>query len=102
MAKDLGYVEIACYSDSLACINLINGPIERYHIYVVRIQDIKQMLQQTNATITHTLREGNYCADYMAKLETSSDVELLHHDVPSAGLVNLLSNDAVGTLFLRE
>ena len=22
MAKDLGYVEIACYSDSLACINL--------------------------------------------------------------------------------
>jgi len=33
MAKDLGYAELACYSDSLTCINLINGPIERYHIY---------------------------------------------------------------------
>jgi hypothetical protein len=33
MAKDLGYVEIACYYDSLTYINLINGPIERYHIY---------------------------------------------------------------------
>jgi len=41
MAKDLGYAEFACYSDSLVCINLINGPIERYHIYVVLIQDIK-------------------------------------------------------------
>ena len=102
MAKDLGYAELACYSDSLTCINLINGPIERYHIYVVRIQDIKQMLQQTNVTVSHTLREGNNCADYMEKLGASSDVELLHHDVPPAGLVNLLSNDAVGTLFLRE
>ena len=45
MFIDLGYAEIACYSDSLACINLINGPIERYHTYVVLIQDIKQMLQ---------------------------------------------------------
>jgi ribonuclease HI len=53
--KDLGYAELACYSDSLACINLINGPIERYHIYVVLIQDIKQMLQQTNIVVSHTL-----------------------------------------------
>jgi ribonuclease HI len=56
MAKDLGYVEFACYSDSLACINLINDPNERYHIYVVLIQDIKQMFQQTNVTVSHTLR----------------------------------------------
>jgi len=38
----------------------------------------------------------------MAKLGASSDVERLHHDVPPAGLVNLLSTDADGTLFLRE
>jgi len=102
MAKDLGYVELACYSDSLAWTNLINGPIERYHIYVVFIQDIKQMLQQTNVMVSHTLREGNHCADYMAKLGVSSDVELLRHDVPPAGLVNLLSSDAADTLLLRK
>jgi len=68
MAKDLGYAEFACYSDSLVCINLINGPIERYHIYVVLIQDIKHLLHQINVTVSHTLREGNQCADFMAKL----------------------------------
>jgi len=56
MAKDLGYAEIACYSNSLACINLINGPIKRYHIYVVLIQDLKQMLQ-TNIAVSHILIE---------------------------------------------
>jgi len=102
MAKDLGYAELACYSDSLACINLINGPIDGYHIYDVLIQDIKQMLQQTNIMVSHTFREGNHCADYTAKLEASSDVKLLHHNVPPTGLVNLLSSDATDTLFLRE
>jgi len=48
------------------------------------------------------LREGNHCADYIAKLGVSFDVELLCHDVPSAGLVNLLSSDVADTLFLRE
>lgn len=68
MAKDLGYADLSCYSDSLACINLIYGPIERFHIYVVIIQDIKQMLQQINVTVSHTLREGNQCADYIARI----------------------------------
>jgi ribonuclease HI len=58
-AKVLGYTEFACYSDSLVCINLINGPIEMYHIYVVLIQDIKHLLHQINVTVSHTLREGN-------------------------------------------
>jgi len=58
MAKDLGYEEFAYYYDSLVCINLINDPIERYCIHVVLIQDIKQLLNQINVTISHTLREG--------------------------------------------
>ena len=94
MAKNLSYAEL--------CINLINGLIERYHSYAVLIQEIKQMLHQTNATVSHTLREGNHCADYMTKLGASSDVELLRHDVLLAGLVNFLTSDAADTLFLRE
>jgi len=101
MAKYLG-CKLTCYSDSLACINLIFGPIERYHIYVVILQDIKQMLQQMNVTGSHTLREGNKCAHYMTKFEASSDVEFLFHNLPPASLVDLLKSDAAGTLFLRE
>jgi len=48
MANNLGYAEFACYFDSLVCINLINGPIERYHIYALLIQDIKHLLHQIN------------------------------------------------------
>ena len=42
MKKYLGYAEFACYFDSLVCINLIYGPIERYHIFAVLIQDKKK------------------------------------------------------------
>jgi len=80
MTKYSGYAEFACYFDSLLCINLINGPIERYHIYVVLIQDIKYLLHQINVTVSHTLKEGNQCADFMAKLGASSDVDLLLHE----------------------
>jgi ribonuclease HI len=101
MAKDLGYAEIACHSDSIVCINLINGPIERYHIYDVLIQDIKNLLHYTNVTVSHTLREGNQCADFIAKLGASY-IDLLLHESPPAGLDNFLRSDAAGTLFLRE
>jgi len=81
---------------------IIYGPIERYHIYVVIIQDIKQMLQQINVTVSHTLREGNQYADDMTKLEASSDVEFLLHDFLPVGLDDLLRSNAVDTLFIRE
>jgi ribonuclease HI len=35
IAKNLGYAELVCYSNSLVCINLINGPVEKYHVYAV-------------------------------------------------------------------
>lgn len=90
IAQNLGFVELVCYSDSLVCINLIKGRLEKYHVYVVFIQDIKELLHQSNVTVCHTLREGNQCADFLAKLGASSDVDLLIHDSPPDGLLNLI------------
>jgi len=101
MPKNFGYVDLVCYFDSLVCINFINGPIERYHVYVVLIQDIKDFLLQSNITVSHTLREGNQSADFMAKLGASSDVGLLLHEAPPTGLITLLRSDVVGIFFLR-
>jgi len=98
MANDLDYAEFACYSDSSVCINLINGFIERYHIYTVLIQCIKQLSHQTNVMATHTLRERNQCANFMAKFIASSNVDLLLHKLSCAGLINLLRSDANDTL----
>jgi len=69
IAKDLGVVEFVCYSDYLVCINLINGCREKYHVYTVLIQDMKELLHQVNVTICHTLREGNQCADFSQSFE---------------------------------
>ena len=102
LAKDLGYTELVCYSDSLVCTNLLNGPIERYHVYVVLLRNIKQLLLQSNITVSHTIREGNQCAYLMAKLEASFDDCLVLHDSPPAGLFDLLISDAAVTFNLQE
>lgn len=41
LTKDLGYMELAYYFDCLVCTNLLNGPVERYHVYAVLLQKIK-------------------------------------------------------------
>jgi ribonuclease HI len=64
IAKNLGFAELVCYSDSLVCINLIDGRQEKYHVHAVLIQDINNLLHQSNVTICHTLREENQCADF--------------------------------------
>jgi ribonuclease HI len=69
LAKDISVDELVCYSDSLHFVNLIKGPQIKFHIYAVLIQDIKDQFSQTNVSLYHTLREGNQCADFFAKLE---------------------------------
>jgi len=59
MAIDIGIDDLACYSNSLLSVNLIKGDTPHYHIYVVLIQDIKDMLASNNFSVHHTLRESN-------------------------------------------
>jgi ribonuclease HI len=101
MAIDMGLDDLICYSDSLLSVNLINGNTPSYHTYAVLIQDIKDMLQDSNFTLHHTLREGNHCADFMAKLGASSADDFTMHSSPPADLLPLLKTDASGTLFSR-
>lgn len=63
--------DLVCYSDFLHCINILNDPPRRYHVYVVLIQDIKELLEQENAMMNHTLPKENQCADFLVvKLDT--------------------------------
>ncbi|PNY12436.1 ribonuclease H [Trifolium pratense] len=102
LAKDLGHDHIACYSDSLNSLNLIQYSIPRFHIYAVLIQNIKDLLLGFGTTtLIHSLREGNSCADFMAKLGASSNVEVLIHSSPPPGLRDLLAADSLGVSFLR-
>lgn len=69
---------------------------------LVLIQDIKQLLHQINVTVSHALREGKQRANFMAKLESYSDVDLLLYESPPTALMNLLISNVDDTLFLWE
>jgi hypothetical protein len=97
-----GTTELDCYSDSLHCVNFIKGLQVKFHIYAVLIQDIKELLSQTNVSLHRTLREENQCVYFFAKLEASSDADFLTYASPLKIVRNLLKNDATGTLFLCE
>jgi hypothetical protein len=98
----MGISDLVCYSDSLLSINLIVGNPSRFHVHAVLIQDIKVLLSQANYRIFHTLREGNHCADFLAKRGALSDVGLSLHHSPPDDLLPLLKIDASGTWFLRS
>lgn len=100
--KGYSWFNFVCYSDSLHCINLTKGPSMRFHIYAVLIQDLKELLDHMNVTIYHTLREGNQCANFMAKIGASLHIDLCHHTSPLESLRSLLRIDAAGTIFSRE
>jgi hypothetical protein len=74
----------------------------RLHIYAVLIHDIKKLFDHMNVTICLTLREGNQCADFLAKLRASLDIDLCHHASPPEGFRSLLRIDAAETIFSRE
>jgi len=101
-AKSLNIIELVCYTDSLHCINLLKGPPMRYHVYAVLIQDVKDLIGQSNVIVCHTLGEGTHCADFFAKLGANSDTELLYHTSLLDDLLHLIRMDAVGTLYSRE
>ncbi|MCI47001.1 hypothetical protein A2U01_0068242, partial [Trifolium medium] len=46
--------------------------------------------------------KGNNCADFLAKLEASSDSDLTIHTSPPEGLFDIVWSDATETFFLRE
>lgn len=97
----MGITDMVVYSDSLLSIDLISGSFSKFHVHVVLIQDIIDLLSTVNYSLNHTLCEGNKCAGYFAKLGANTDVSLLIHTLPPDDLSYCLKDDASGTLYLR-
>ena len=51
--------------------------------------------------VLHTLREGNACADFLAKAGASQVDSFLVLNEPPPGLAPLLVADVIGTPFVR-
>ncbi|GAU48983.1 hypothetical protein TSUD_245740 [Trifolium subterraneum] len=98
-----GYRSIVCYSDSLQAVSLIKDGVSHFHTFANEIHPIRQLLRRDwTIVIEHILREGNACADVLAKKGSSTNSPIVIVDSPPPELSNALSVDARGVVFVRE
>jgi len=73
MDWEFGMSELMCYSDSKIAIKLIKEPVNDWHHYAAILHYIQELLSRDwQVELVHTLREGNACADYLAKIRANS------------------------------
>lgn len=102
LAWDRGYRHLTCYTDSLIAKNLIVEHSDTYHIYATIIQDIRDLLDLPWRTeLLHILREGNQCADHLAKMGAGDDANLRIFESPPLEMNLCLAADTAGVSFPR-
>ncbi|XP_045831496.1 uncharacterized protein LOC123922867 [Trifolium pratense] len=93
-----GYRKVLCCSDSLLAVNLIKQGVTSHHRFANEIHIIRRMLENDwEVVITHTLREGNTCADVLAKMGAMVKIS-----TPPSDLLRPLLEDAWGVEFIME
>ncbi|KAK2392667.1 hypothetical protein QL285_066003 [Trifolium repens] len=98
-----GFKHIVCFSDSLQAVTLIKTGVSPHHRFANEIHSIRLLLSRDwNVEINHTLREGNACADCLAKRGSASDSPLVILDTPPVDMHLALLADAQGVIFSRE
>ncbi|PNX86123.1 ribonuclease H [Trifolium pratense] len=66
---DKGFKHVICLSDSLQTVTLVKNGVSPHHKFANEVISIRQLLDRDwNVVINHTLREGNACADMLAKI----------------------------------
>lgn len=102
LAWDRGYKTLICYTDSLNAKILITDQDITYHRYAAILQDIRDLMKLPwSVELVHTLREGNQCADLLAKKGAASEAGLQIFNTPPPDLKVSLIGDATGVSFPR-
>ncbi|KAK7275735.1 hypothetical protein RIF29_16857 [Crotalaria pallida] len=71
-------------------------------VYATVIARIMSLLKRDwLISFKHILREGNRCADFLAKMGANMQTGFTHLDAPPHGLSTLLLDDAMGVSFAR-
>lgn len=93
--------ELTCYANLSLNFSLIMNPLNKYHKYMVLIQSIEDIiLKKIMFRFIHTFREGNQSVDFMSKLRTSANIDLLIHSPHSQELSSILAMGVIETYFL--
>lgn len=102
LAWNRGFRDVICYSDSQTAISLVKDQVPIFHHCAALIKSVQDLLRKEwFISLHHTLREGNQCADYLAKMGANQhDGFHLLVSVPS-GISSILLTDSCGVNFLR-
>ena len=88
-------------TDSEQALELIEtGEIENHPAKII-VQDCRVLLRDLEAELIHSLREGNRCADMLAKVGINQGEEDIKIVIPPAEVVELLKDDLKGIAFSR-
>lgn len=102
IAWEAGYIYVICESDSLSALSLINEGVDHFHPFALMIKGIQNLRSlQWSLTLQHTLREGNECADWLAKTGASMDDDLKIWEVCPPQLSYVILAYALGVIRLR-
>lgn len=100
-AWELKYRDVSCRSDSKQAISLIKDPTYRIPEYANITDAINELISRDWAvSLDHTYREGNQCADLMAKMGAKNLDDEIYLQ-PPAYISSLLLSDAKGTQYER-
>ncbi|XP_045809693.1 uncharacterized protein LOC123904038 [Trifolium pratense] len=90
-----GYRKVLCCLDSLLAVNLIKQGVTSHHRFANEIHSIRRMLENDwEVVITHALREGNACAEFLAKMGAISNSPLVKISISPSDLLRPLLEDA--------
>jgi len=99
---EAGYKKLACFSDSLHVVHLLSKEVSRLHHYANLLERIQMYLDKVwDISIHHIFREGNSCADILAKLGADHSESLVMVHQPLSCLSSTLLADAMGVSFIR-
>ncbi|GLT59818.1 hypothetical protein SLA2020_326160 [Shorea laevis] len=102
LACQLGIDHLILEMDSLLAVQMIQDRKRVEGPASVLIADIFDLLSSFSVfSVRHTLREGNFAADFMASLGHGLPLGTTHFMDPPAGLNQTLQGDITGTMFLR-
>ena len=102
IAWNLGIRKLVCESDSLTMTDLVSKPLNPCHWYSCIVSRIKQiMAREWEVMLSHTLREGNMVADWLAKFGALRDESLVELENPPQGIRYLLLADVMGVRYSR-
>jgi ribonuclease HI len=97
-----GFRNVVCFSDSLQAVTLVKEGVSLFHSFANELQKICQLRSRVwTVLFEHTFREGNRCADHLAKLGAASNSSLVIISVPPLKLTSLLQADAEGVSIVR-